>query len=200
MKLEARRRVGHGKGAGRRIRDRGLIPAIMYGADSEAASLAVDPRHIKRILAAPRGRNTMFAVEVAGGESVALAMVKDYQIHPLKRTLLHVDIQRLDADKPRNFKVPIRIDGTAPAEKEGAKVRFITRHVVVTCKPNDVPDVVVVDVSAVQATESIRLSDVAAPENTELFFKQNAPVFAASGVGSAIEEEEEEAGAAAVEE
>lgn len=200
MKLEARRRVGLGKGAGRRVRSRGLIPAVMYGAGGEAVSLAVEPRAIKQILASPMGINSIFTVEVAGGETVDLARIVEFQKHPLKRTLVHCDIQRLEPNKARTFKVPVALDGVAPAIKLGARTSVITRYVNVLCLPEDIPEAVRVDIGELMPGGSIRLADIELGDKLTLLYRDNAPVVLAGAI--IVEEEEgedEEAVEAAVE-
>ena len=193
LKLEARRRVGIGKGAGRRIRTGGLIPAVMYGSAGEAVSLAVDPKSVKAILASPTAWNTVFSVEVDGGETVPCARFAEIQKHPVRRTLLHCDIQRLDPDVPRVFKVPIRLSGVSPAEKIGSKVRFVTRDTRVRAKPADIPEAVVVDVGALAPGQTIRVSDLGRPETYEILYRDNFPVVSASSLGGTAPGEDDEA-------
>lgn len=197
FKLEARRRVGTGKGAGRRIRTTGLVPAVLYGGTADAVNLAVEPKAIKQILSGPRGMNTTFAISVDGGETVSMARVMAIQKDPVRRTLVHCDLQRLDSDKSMKFKVPVTLDGIGPAEKIGATVRFVTRRVVVKCKPGDVPASVVVDTSKLGVGESIRLADLTVGDNMTLLFSDNAPVVVAGNAPSASADDDKEAEAVA---
>ena len=194
LKLTARRRVGTGKGAGRRIRSGGLIPAVMYGDTSEPVNLAVNPKAVRDLLLSPSGRNTLFSVEVDGGETVALARFAGYQQDPVRRTLLHCDIQRLNPEQERTFKVPIQLQGTSAAEKAGGRVRFVTRMVKLMCRPQDCPATLEVDVSEVGLGQTIRLGDVNPPANSKLLFSDNAPVVVASAGVIVDEDETEESG------
>lgn len=180
LSLQARRRVGTGKGAGRRIRANGLIPAVLYGNKAEPVNLAVEPADIKRLLESPKGRNATFTLEVNGGETVAVAMIKDWQKDPVRRTLVHCDLIRLDPTVSRKYRVPIKLVGVSPAEKAGAKVRFITRHIKVTCLPGDIPEGIEADISVVGLGGIVRLADIVPPSGVELHYHDNAPVFSAS--------------------
>jgi len=193
LKLEARRRVSTGKGAGRRIRSLGLVPAVLYGGDQAPVNLAVEPKAIKHILGGPKAMNTMFQVSVDGGETVSLARVAAIQKDPVRRTLVHCDLQRLDADKALKFKVPITLDGVGPAQKIGAKIRFVTRRVVLRCRPEDVPAAVLVDMTRLKPGGSIRLSDLVIGESLELLYRDNAPIVVAGNAPSGTDDDDDEA-------
>lgn len=183
LKLVARRRVGLGKGAGRRIRARGMIPAVLYGDGGANVNLALEPADVKQILQSKSGLNTIFTLEVDGGETVPLARIVQFQKNPIKRTLVHCDLQRLAADKKLSILVPIELTGISAAGKLGAKIRFVTRSVRVSCLPADIPVALVVDQTPLQPTEAIRLGDITPPEGVELVYHDNAPIVVASGIG-----------------
>jgi len=189
--IEARRRVGTGKGAGRRIRSNGLVPAVLYGAGGPSVNLALDPRDVKKILGSARGMNSTFSVTVNGGESVALAKFSEFQRHPLKRTLVHADIVRLDPERLVRFKVPLNLTGVGPAQKMGARMRHVTREVVVECRPADCPEQVAVDTSTMEPATTIRLSDVVPGPGLRLVFSDNAPVVEAGPIAPVVKVEED---------
>jgi large subunit ribosomal protein L25 len=192
LKLEARRRVGTGKGAGRRIRDKGMIPAILYGNHGETVSLALDPKSVRTLLKSPKGNNTTFELNVDGGETVPCTIVKTYQKDPVQRTLLHCDLIRLDPNKNRHFQIPITLTGTSLAEKEGGRLLFITRTFGVECIPEDVPVSIEVDVSELDIGDRLRLSDVPLPSKLTLVDAPNTPIVTATTALAEIVEEEEE--------
>lgn len=189
--LQARRRVGHGKGAGRRVRASGLIPAVVYGQGQEPVSVALDPKAVKAILLSPKRRNTTFQLEVEGGETTAFCRIGDIQKHPAKRTLVHCDIVRLDPTRPLKAKVPLALVGKSQAEVVGGKIRFVVREVVVEALPAEVPERIDIDITHVGVGEALRLADVAATDQYKLVFRDNAPI--AMGLGKVIEVEEDEA-------
>jgi large subunit ribosomal protein L25 len=191
LKLEARRRVGTGKGAGRRIRDKGMIPAVLYGNHGEAVSLALDPKAVRTLLKSPKGENTTFELNVDGGETVPCTIVRTYQKDPVRRTLLHCDLIRLDPNKNRNFQIPVLLTGTSLAEKEGGRLLFITRTFGVECVPADVPVSIEVDVFDLDIGDRLRLSDVPLPSGLILVDAPNTPVVTATTALAEIVEEEE---------
>ncbi len=189
--LEARRRVGIGKGAGRRIRSSGLVPAVLYGAGGPSVNLALDPRDVKKILGSTRGINSTFSLSVNGGETVTLAKFSEFQRHPLKRTLIHADIVRLDPERLVTFKVPLNLVGVGPAQKMGARIRHVTREVVVECKPADCPEQVAVDTSTMEPATIIRLADVVPGPGLRLVYNDNAPVVEAGPIAPIVKAEED---------
>jgi large subunit ribosomal protein L25 len=191
-KLQARRRVGLGKGAGRRIRARGMIPAVLYGNQQGPESLAVNPGDVKALLQSSRGQNAIFSVEVDGGETVELARVKAFQKDPIKRTLVHCDLQRLSADKPELFKVPIVLTGESPAVKIGCKMRFITKTIPVSCLPGDCPETLEVSIDSLEAGDIIRLGEVDCPSSMTFEMADNIPVVSVSANVIVYEDELEE--------
>ena len=197
MKLTARRRVGTGKGAGRRIRSNGLIPAVLYGNKGEAVNLALEPKAVREVLSSPKGQNQIVSIEVVGGESVAYAHIVDFQKHPVKRTLVHCDLQRVDESATRLYTVPIRLEGRSMAEKTGGRIVFVTRRTRVRCKPTDVPEAITVDVSPLEIGESIRIADLKTDPALVLVYSDNYPV--ATGAGALVEIEDKPAEAAAAE-
>ena len=191
LNLEARRRVGVGKGAGRRIRSTGLIPAVLYGRGGDTVNLALNPRDVKKVLATPKGMNSTFSVSVDGGETVALAKFGEYQRCPVKRTLVHADIVRLDPEKLVTFKVPLNLVGVGPAQKMGARIRHVTREVVVKCKPEDCPAEVAFDTTTLEPSTLIRLSDVVLAPGLSLVYNDNAPVVEAGPLVVVVKVEED---------
>lgn len=187
--LNARRRVGTGKGAGRRIRANGMIPAVLYGNKGEAVNLAVEPKALKAILQSPMGNNSMFEVNVDGGETVALARVADFTKHPTKRTLVHCDLQRLDPNVSRTLKVPVRLTGESPAEKIGCRLRFISRVLDVRCLPGDVPEAIEVSIEAVEPGGEIRIASLTPADGLTYLYRDNFPIVTASATAIVWEDE-----------
>src|ERR1700679_3075137 len=108
------------KNAARRVRVAGKIPAVLYGAGHEAVAIEVDPRQISRILYSESGQNTIFDVDLTG-KGTAKAMIVDWQLDPIKDSLIHIDLKRIALDKTLKVSVPIRLVGTALGVKaEGA--------------------------------------------------------------------------------
>jgi large subunit ribosomal protein L25 len=164
-RLEAVKRETFGKNEARRLRAKGNIPAVLYGgvtADGkpQATPIAVDPKALMGILRGESGVNTLIGLKV-GTEDVKVLM-REYQVDPLTRRLLHVDFYRIAMDKMLVVKVPITVKGEAKGIKQqGGLLDIVHREVEVECLPTDIPEHIEVDVTELMLGQSIRLRDVA---------------------------------------
>lgn len=158
--LEAQKREPGTKNAARRVRAEGKIPAVVYGAGSEAATVAVDPRQVLRILHSESGHNTIF--DLAIDSSRIKAMIVDWQFEPIKGRLLHVDLQRIAMDKKLTVTVPIVLKGEAAGVKqEGGILEQLLREIEIECLPADIPKSIEVDISHLVFGVEVRVKDVA---------------------------------------
>jgi large subunit ribosomal protein L25 len=164
-RLEAVKRDTFGKNEARRLRARGHIPAVLYGGVSadgkpQATPIAVDPKALMGILRGESGVNTLIGLTV-GNEDVKVLM-REYQVDPLTRRLLHVDFYRLAMDKLLVVKVPVTVKGDAKGIKQqGGLLDIVHREIEVECLPADIPEHIEVDVTELMLGEAIRLRDVA---------------------------------------
>ncbi len=156
--VKAQERSEFGKNASRRLRAGGSIPAVLYGHGSGNISLVVDPKKVVEILTSETGRNTIFKLEVGGRSEDVL--IREYQLHPVKGTLLHVDFQRVAMDEVMEFQVPVEVVGTAPGVKAGGVLDVVLRELSVECLPRDVPDHIQVEVSKLEIGDLIRVADL----------------------------------------
>jgi len=158
--IEAQRRSNGGKNVNRRLRQSGRIPAIMYGAGKEPLSIAVDPERVTGILFSESGRNTIFTVSVDGKEH-ANAMVKEYQLDPVKGNLIHADFLEIVMDQLLELAVNIEIVGEAQGVKlDGGIMDLVTRAIEVECLPADIPESIKVDVTNLKINDYIRVKDI----------------------------------------
>jgi large subunit ribosomal protein L25 len=157
--VEAKPRQGGGKNEARRLRQSGLIPAVVYGAGQDSQPVAVDPKQMTRILYSESGHNTIFDLSVDGKS--AKVMIVDWQFEPIKSALLHVDLKRIAMDKVLRVKVPITMKGEAPGVKvQGGILEQILREVEIECLPADIPSHLDADVSQLNFGDAIRVSDL----------------------------------------
>jgi large subunit ribosomal protein L25 len=153
-------RASRGKNAAHRTRRAGQIPAVIYGAFKEPVSIALNPREIHKIVHSPTGYNTIFNLQIEGGENTPV-MVVDHQVDPLKGTLLHADLKRIDLTKRIRVTVPVNTQGEPAGVKvQGGLLEIITRVVEIECLPDDIPEHYVIDVSELMIGQSKRASDV----------------------------------------
>jgi large subunit ribosomal protein L25 len=159
--VAAEPRATRGKNEARRLRVAGFSPAVVYGAGGDSVAVAVSPKELNRILHSKGGHNTIFNLAITGGENTPV-MIVDWLNDPIKDTLLHVDLKRIDLTKRLIVKVPVHTHG----EPEGVKLQgglheLITREIEIECLPDEIPEHFTVDVSALQIGQSIRASEVA---------------------------------------
>ena len=148
------------KNAARRVRVAGKIPAVLYGAGHEAVAIEVDPRQISRILYSESGHNTIFDVDLTG-KGTAKAMIVDWQLDPIKDSLIHIDLKRIALDKTLEVSVPIRLVGTAVGVKaEGGILDQVLREVEIECLPGDIPSHIDVDVTHLKLHDVLRVKDL----------------------------------------
>ncbi|HTX33607.1 MAG TPA: 50S ribosomal protein L25 [Bryobacteraceae bacterium] len=153
-------RASRGKNEARRTRRAGRIPAVVYGAYKDPISVTVDPREITKIIRSKTGFNTIFNLAVQDGETTP-AMVLDEQVDPVKGTLLHADLKRVDLTKRIRVTVPVHTTGDAKGVKvQGGLLEVITRAVEIDCLPDEIPQDFTVDVSELMIGQSKRVSDV----------------------------------------
>jgi large subunit ribosomal protein L25 len=157
--ITAEARETRGKNEARRLRVRGLVPAIVYGTAKEPVSIAVSPKEVTSILKSASGHNTIFDIDIQGAKSPV--MIVDWQFEPLKSTLLHVDLKRIDLSKKVIVKVPVHTHGDPVGVKvQGGQHEIITRDIEIECLPDDIPESFNVTVSELHIGQSVRASEI----------------------------------------
>ena len=198
--LIAEIREGQGKGASRRLRHEGKVPAIIYGAGRPPRSLAFDHNRVLQQLENESFYSSILNIKV--GEKSQAAIVKDIQRHPSKRVVIHMDFQRIVADEKIKMNVPIHYEGgeDSPGVKtEGGSISALMTDVEVTCLPKDLPEYFEVDISELGLNELLHLSDIKVPDGVEIVELShgeghNHPIVSIQIIKVApIEEPEEEA-------
>jgi large subunit ribosomal protein L25 len=164
---EAQARSDEGKGASRRLRHAGLVPAIIYGADKAPASVTLNHNFLVHAFEDDAVFNSPITVKGLADEEVVV--IKAVQRHPAKPQILHVDLQRLDNARMIYKRIPLNFMGAdiAPGVKAGGVMTFFQVDVEVRCLPANLPSVIDVDVSKMDENTRIRLSDLALPEGVQ---------------------------------
>jgi large subunit ribosomal protein L25 len=165
--VAAEPRSSRGKNEARRLRVSGRIPAIIYGARKDAIAVSVDPRLVQKILHSKSGHNTIFDVAINGESSPA--MVVDWQYEPIKDTLLHVDLKRIDLSQRLQVQVPVVTHGDPKGVKQqGGLLEVVAREISIECLPDEIPEQFTVDVSELMLNQSIRAGDLALSGSMQL--------------------------------
>lgn len=163
--LSVEARSGTGKGVGRRLRMAGKLPAVIYGL-GKTAPLAVEPNFVTKQLLSEEGRNRVFNLKGAGLDG-RHALIKDYQIDPVSRKLIHVDLLEIDVSKKISVTVKLNFTGRAAGVADGGVLNIVERQVEVRCLPNQIPKHIDIEVTPLKIGDSIHLDQVALPEGVE---------------------------------
>lgn len=161
-------RTSRGKGAARRLRNEGNIPAVAYGKGlAQALPLSVMPKDIISVLKSERGQNTVLSMKVEGGTDM-LVMIKSYSLHPVARTLEHVDFVEVKLDRAVDVDIPLVAHGKPIGLASGGIIRQVYRTVPVRCLPDRIPLKIEVDITALNIHEALQAKALGLPEGVEV--------------------------------
>jgi len=182
FEVAADSRAAQGKGASRRLRRAGKVPAILYGGKGEAQNITLDQQNLMTLVDKEKFYSSIISLKIDGKPQPAL--VKDVQMHPAKNQVVHVDLQRVLDDQPIRLHLPIHFlnESTAPGVKlQGGTVSHLRTDIEISCLPKDLPDALELDLGALSIGDSIRLSELKLPSGVtipELAHGRDAPVVA----------------------
>lgn len=170
MKIEftAFPRNGNGTGPSRRMRRTGKVPGVVYGAGKDSQMIEVDHNALARHLKMESFHASILDMNLDGGRERVL--LRNVQMHPWKTEVLHVDFQRIAADRKIHMKVPLHFvhAETCPGAKEGGVVSHVMNDLDIQCLPDDLPEFVEVDLSALQLGDAVHVSELSLPKGVEL--------------------------------
>ncbi len=192
IEFNAQKRTLQGTGASRRLRRAGRVPGVVYGGEQPAEAIDFDHNEIFHKLKQETFHASVLTMVIDGGRQNVL--LRDVQMHPFKRQVMHLDFQRVDASHKIHTKVPLHFINAdiAPGVKlQGGIVSHVLTELEVSCLPDDLPEYIEVDLKDVAAGHSLHLSAVAMPKGVEpLLHKGEDPVVAAITIprGAAADE------------
>jgi large subunit ribosomal protein L25 len=172
-------RAMQGKGASRRLRHAGKVPAILYGAHKDAQSLTLDQQNLLTMIGDERFYSSIVQLKI--GDATQEAIVKDVQMHPAKNLVVHVDLQRVVENETIRIRLPIHFKGESisPGVKtEGGVVSHMRTDVEVACLPKDLPEFLELDLSGMSLNDTKFLADIPLPGGVTIpeLTQRNAPV------------------------
>ncbi len=180
--VAAEARESRGKNEARRVRVSGRIPAVIYGAFQDPRAVSLNPKDILRIIRSKTGHNSIFDVEVAGAEKTPV-IVADEQYHPVKGTLMHIDLKRIDLTRKLRVSVPVHVSGEAKGVKQqGGVLDIVTKTVEIECVPDDIPNQFDVDVTELMIGTNIRVSDLPVKEGVRVITAPEAVIAHVVGI------------------
>jgi large subunit ribosomal protein L25 len=160
IELNAKTRETKGKGAARKLRDSKAIPAIVYGAKTDSMMLSLDTVEFVKIIRDHGNTGLFFNLKIESGIQKSV-MLKEVQMDAFSLEYLHVDLQEVDMDHTVSVTVPIETSGECPGVKNGGgMLQLIRRELEIVCKPADMPERIVLDVSALDIGDSIHVSEI----------------------------------------
>ena len=172
-------RAAQGKGASRRLRHTGKVPAILYGAHQEAQPLVLDQQNLLTMISDERFYSSIVRLKI--GENTQEAIIKDVQMHPARNLVVHVDLQRVVENERIRIRVPIHFRGESisPGVKnQGGVVSHMRADVEVSCLPRDLPEFLDLDLSGMNLNDTKFLADIPLPPGVAIpeLTRRNAPV------------------------
>ncbi|MCK4264552.1 MAG: 50S ribosomal protein L25, partial [Candidatus Aminicenantes bacterium] len=175
FKIKSEIRNVFGKNASRRIRQEGMIPAILYGADTVSIPLTLNKKDVFAILKAETGENTIF--KISFNSETRNTMIKELQKDPVTDEILHADLIQIVMDNVISVSVPIVLVGEAVGVKaEGGFVDFVTREVEIECLPKNIPEQLEIDISSLHLHQSLKVEDLSSPGEITLVTDPNTVV------------------------
>jgi large subunit ribosomal protein L25 len=183
--VQIREKVG--KEAARKVRQRGRIPGIVYGPGRTPVPIELDPRPIVHLLEQGAAENTLLELRTDDNQRW-LCLLKDYQLDPVRDTLLHADFYAVRADVALTLRVPIRLIGEPPALKAGAVLQFLVREHEVECLPKDIPEVIQVDISSLELGDFVQVRDLKLPPGVRAVEDPDAIIVTLTAAEEYVEE------------
>ncbi|HEY3455648.1 MAG TPA: 50S ribosomal protein L25 [Bryobacteraceae bacterium] len=178
--IAAEGRDARGKNEARRLRAKGSMPAVVYGGAEGATAVAISPKELSRILNSKTGHNTIFNLSLPGnaaGGAATPVMIVDWQFDPIKDSLLHADLKRIDLTKRIAVKVPVVTHGDPKGVKlQGGIHEIVTREIEIECLPDEIPEQFDVNVTELVIGQNIRVSEIPLTGSMKLLSSPDAVV------------------------
>ncbi|MCP4023026.1 MAG: 50S ribosomal protein L25 [Desulfobacteraceae bacterium] len=188
--LKAQLRKTKGKSAAKALRKSNAIPAIMYGAKTEAVLLSINTSEFDKIIRENGSTGLFFNVNVDNGALEKSVMLKELQMDTFGLQYQHIDLHAIDMDSEVTVTVPIEAVGVSSGVKEGGLLQIIRRELDVLCKPVNTPDVIKIDITELEIGNSIHVDEIDLGENVQIPHEVNFTVLTI--VAPTVEEEVEE--------
>jgi len=192
VKLSVRKREGRGTGDARRLRREGMIPGVLYGREKAPHAIFVEDRELRRVLTGDHGLHAILDVSIDEQTTSHASILKDYQVHPVRGHLIHIDLQEVRLDQPIQAQVVVELVGDPAGVKEGGVLSQVQREINVEALPLEIPERLELDVSGMAIGDSLRLVDLPAREGVTYLDNPEETVLATVTVPTQIVEPEPE--------
>ena len=190
--LNAQKRDDKGKGAARKLRQQGRVPAVLYGRELDSVHLSVDAHEVEHLFHSISVDNTIVKLAVDGDSEPYETLVREIQTHPWRASLLHIDFLRIQKGVAVDVDVPLRLLGVPLGVKsEGGVLEQVIHDIPVRCIPSKIPAAIEVDVSELNLNEALHVSDIALEEGVEIRIAEERTICSVA-IPKIIEEQVEE--------
>ena len=192
QELNAQPRELTGKGAARKLRTTGMIPAIVYGRDTKTLSISLSEKEVSDLLATGKAMRSLITLKIDDRVDLSkkVMMFREIQRHHIYRTPLAADLLIVDPEQKIDVPVPVILKGDAPGVIDGGVLQQLVRSVLIHAKANDLPEEIIVDVSNMGPGDTLYVEDMNIPEGLEVDVMERAPI-ASITIPRGLDEEEE---------
>ncbi|WP_366923350.1 50S ribosomal protein L25/general stress protein Ctc [Metallumcola ferriviriculae] len=184
--LDAKERAKSGKGYARRLRDKGLVPSVVYGKEIDSQTLEISAKEMEKLLS-NFGDNALVKLKV--GVTEFNTLIREVQRNPVRGDVVHVDFMQISMKDKLQTVAPIHLTGDAEGVKEGGILQHGLRELEVECLPTDIPEYIRADISELKIGDTLTVADLDVQENVEIISDPNSVV--ATIVAPRMEEEED---------
>jgi large subunit ribosomal protein L25 len=176
LKLEVKERESRGSADARRLRANGVVPGVLYGGGKRPHPFTVEERELRKVLTGEHGLHAILDILFEGQKTPHHAVLKEYQLDPVRTRLLHIDLHEVRLDQPIQAQVAVALVGESEGVKEGGVLTLVLRDVNVQALPMEVPDGLELDISGMAIGDSLRVSDLKIPEGVTVLDEPEAVV------------------------
>lgn len=191
LTIEIREKVG--KGACRRLRSNGLVPAVVYGKGIDSVPVSVTQKELMTLVSGMGGMNSLLTLKGGGALDGNVVIVTELTRDCLKGVPVHADLHRVRMEEKVKVKVPLNFKGTARGVKEGGLLDVLVHSIELECLPANIPGSIEVDITNLGMGASLHVSDILVPDGVKLLDDPKAAIVNVSGMGKGAEETASEA-------
>ncbi|PLX87498.1 MAG: 50S ribosomal protein L25 [Desulfuromonas sp.] len=181
IELNVTSREASGKGISRKLRAAGQVPAVVYGKGMEPSKISFEPKALEAAISGDAGWNTLLTLRGASELDGKVVVLKDLELHPLRRDMVCADFHAIDLNKKVHFMVPVVAVGQSEGEKMGGTLQVIRHELEVICLPTAVPQAIEINVEALTIGDVVHVEEVVVPEGVEVPFDVNFTVLTVKG-------------------
>lgn len=191
--LNATKRTEKGNGPARKLRQKGLVPAVIYGPGKAPEMLSINSHDLEMVLKGSHTIQVLLDLKIENGKSeMRKAMIKDLQSDPVSHRILHVDFYEIDPNRKILMKVPVVAKGKSAGVEMGGLLQIIRRELEVLCLPGEIPEAIELDVTDLNIGDSIHVNDIQLEGDLEIPTEVDYTVITCIGKKAEVEEELEE--------